>query len=75
MKTLIEKISNIADRFAVCKNRTEQRHLMASFIHTATATINHPECPTDYRNWLCEILPQFKADLNRINEIDMMYDN
>ena len=75
MKTLIDQISRIADRFAVTKNRTEQRNLMSSFISTATAAINHPECSPEYRNWLSEILPQFKSDLNRITEIDMIHDN
>ena len=75
MKTLIAQISRIADRFAVTKNRTEQRNLISSFISIATAAINHPECPPEYRNWLGEILPQFKSDLLRITEIDMMCDN
>ena len=75
MKNLINRISAIADRFAITKDRTEQRKLMESFINSAQAAIAHPGCPPDYRSWLRSMLPQFKSDLNRIKEIDMMYDN
>lgn len=75
MKNLINKISTIADRFATTKDRSQQRKLMASFIDTAQAAIAHPDCSPDYRTWLHSILPQFKSDLKRITEIDMMYDN
>ena len=75
MKNLINKISTIADRFAATKNRTEQRQLMESFIEAAQTAIARPDCSPDYRSWLREMLPVIKSDLNRIKEIDMMYDN
>ena len=75
MNNLINKISNIADRFAVAEGHTEQRKLMESFINSAQAAIAHPGCPPDYRTWLRSVLPQFQSDLKRITEIDMMYDN
>ena len=75
MNNLINKISNIADRFAITKDRTEQRNLMESFIDTAQIAIAHPDCSPEYRSWLRGMLPIFKSDLKRIKEIDMMYDN
>ena len=75
MKNLINKISNIADKFAVTQGHTEQRNLMQSFIDTAQIAIAHPDCSPEYRSWLRGMLPIFKSDLKRIKEIDMMYDN
>lgn len=75
MKSLINKISTIADRFAKTTSNTEQRQLMVSFINTAQSAIAHPECSPEYRSWLQGMLPQFKSDLKRITEIDMMHDN